>query len=80
MKRHSNGGGTNADGSINTMYCSHCYCAGQFTMRNISVDDMKERTRVRLKQGGFPGFMASFFTRNLHKLERWRMHHWTVIE
>jgi hypothetical protein len=49
-------------------------------MRNISVDDMKERTRVRLKEGGFPGFMASFFTRNLHKLERWRMHHWTAVE
>ena len=80
MKRDSHGGGTNADGSKNTMYCSHCYSAGTFTMRNISVDDMKERTRVRLKEGGFPGFMASFFTRNLHKLERWRMHHWTAVE
>lgn len=80
MKRDTHGGGTNADGSKNTMYCSHCYRDGAFTMRNISVDDMKERTRVRLKEGGFPGFMAAFFTRNLHKLERWRMHHWTAVE
>lgn len=80
MKRDPHGGGTNADGSKNKMYCSHCYSDGQFTIRNITVDDMKERVRGKLVETGFPGFMASFFTRNLHKLERWRSDHWTAVE
>jgi hypothetical protein len=29
------GGGTNADGSRNTEYCSHCYKSGCFTEPNI---------------------------------------------
>jgi hypothetical protein len=73
MKRDEHGGGTNADGSKNTMYCSHCFQDGKFTVRNITVDDMKERVRGKLKQVGFPGFVASLFTRNIHKLERWRI-------
>lgn len=73
MKRDEHGGGTHSDGSRSTMYCSHCYEGGQFTVRNITVDDMKERVRGKMKQIGFPGFMASLFTRNLHKLERWKI-------
>ncbi len=74
MKRDEHGGGTHADGSRNTMYCSHCYEGGQFTVRNITVEDMKQRVRGKMKETGFPGFIASFFTRNLHKLERWKIH------
>jgi hypothetical protein len=74
MKRDENGGGTHADGSRNTMYCSHCYEGGQFTVRNITVEDMKQRVQGKMKQTGFPGFIASFFTRKLHKLERWKIH------
>jgi hypothetical protein len=74
MKRDEHGGGTHADGSKSVMYCSHCYEGGQFTVRNITVDDMKERVRGKMKQIGFPGFMAGLFTRNLHKLERWKIH------
>lgn len=29
------GGGTNADGSRSTEYCSHCYKTGRFTAPNI---------------------------------------------
>lgn len=74
MKRDERGGGTNADGSRSTMYCSHCYEGGRFTVRNITVEDMKMQVRGKLKSVGFPGFVASFFTRNLHKLERWKVH------
>lgn len=74
MKRDEHGGGSNADGSRNTMYCSHCYQDGRFTVRNITVEDMKMRVRGQLKSIGFPGFVATFFTRNLHKLERWKIH------
>ncbi|MBO9566364.1 MAG: zinc ribbon domain-containing protein, partial [Niastella sp.] len=61
MKRDERGGGTNADGSRNAMYCSHCYEAGRFTVRNITVEDMKVQVRGKLKAVGFPGFVASFF-------------------
>lgn len=74
MKRDQHGGGSNADGSRNRMYCSHCYQDGRFTVRNITVEDMKLQVRGKLKSVGFPGFVAAFFTRNLHKLERWKIH------
>jgi hypothetical protein len=72
MKR--DGGGTHADGTRSTMYCSHCFKEGSFTVRNISVDDMKERVKGKYMAEGFPRFLTGFFTRNLHKLERWKIH------
>jgi hypothetical protein len=41
MKRDEKGGGTNADGSLSTMYCSHCYQNGQFVLPDISVPEMR---------------------------------------
>lgn len=73
MKRDENGGGTHADGSKSTMYCSHCFQHGQFTQKNITVEDMKEQVKNKLKDFGFPGFMTGLFTRNIPKLERWKV-------
>lgn len=72
LKRDEKGGGTNADGTINSMYCSHCFRDGRFTMPDLTVEQMKERVREKLKEFGFPGFMAGFFTRGIPRLERWR--------
>jgi hypothetical protein len=72
MKRDEKGGGKNADGSISVMYCSHCYQLGKFTMPDITLDQMKERVKQKIKEFGFPGFLAGLFTRNIHKLERWK--------
>jgi putative zinc ribbon protein len=33
LKKSLGGGGTNADGTISTMYCSYCYENGQFNNR-----------------------------------------------
>jgi len=71
MHRDEKGGGTNADGSKNLMYCSHCYEAGQFTLPKISADEMKQRVKGKLKSAGFPAVAAWFFTRNIPKLARW---------
>jgi hypothetical protein len=38
LSRDQLGGGTNADRSRSTEYCSHCYQSGRFTEPNISVD------------------------------------------
>jgi hypothetical protein len=72
LKRDEKGGGTNADGSKSTLYCSRCYASGKFTNPGITVDQMQDLVKGKLKEFGFPGFIAGLFTRNIPKLERWR--------
>ncbi|MBL0743529.1 zinc ribbon domain-containing protein [Chryseolinea lacunae] len=74
LKRDPKGGGTNADGSKSVMYCSYCYEDGKFTLSNITVDEMKARVKDKMKEMGFPGFLAGFFTKNIPTLERWKNH------
>jgi len=72
LARDKRGGGTNADGSKNAMYCSHCYEAGKFTLPDITAEQMRARVKGKLKEVGFPGFVAGILTRRIPKLERWR--------
>jgi hypothetical protein len=39
LKRDEKGGGSNADGTKSTMYCSHCYENGKFTWPNATVSE-----------------------------------------
>jgi hypothetical protein len=71
MSRDEKGGGTNADGSKSTIYCSHCWAAGKFTMPDLTVDQMQNRVRAKLKEFGVPGPLGWFFTRRVPKLGRW---------
>lgn len=71
MKRDALGGGTNADGSRSGEYCSHCYDAGVFRQPDITAAEMQARVKGKLKDMGFPGFMAGAFARNVPKLSRW---------
>jgi hypothetical protein len=64
-------GGTNADGSKSTMYCSYCYQNGKFT-RDCTVQEMRAFCKGKLKEMGFPGFIAAIFVAGLPKLERWK--------
>ena len=64
------GGGTNTDGTKSTTYCSYCYKNGDFT-RNCTVKEMQTFCKGRLKEMGFPKFLAWFMVLNLPKLERW---------
>ena len=72
MKRDEMGGGSNADGSRSGAYCSHCYENGQFKLPDISVEGMQVRVKGKLKEFGFPGFIAGFFTRRIPALKRWQ--------
>jgi hypothetical protein len=72
LKRDEEGGGTNADGTKSSMYCSLCYRNGEFITPDMTVDEMKELVKGKLKEFGFPGFLAGFFTKNIPKLERWK--------
>ena len=72
MNKDAKGSGTNADGSKSLMYCSHCYENGKFTLPDITIDQMKDRVKNKIKEFGMPGFLAGLFTRGIPKLERWR--------
>ena len=71
MSRDSEGGGTNADGSKSTMYCSHCWAKGRFTMPDLTASQMQERVKGKMKEMGFPAFLSWIFMRNVPKLARW---------
>ncbi|MCB2221600.1 MAG: zinc ribbon domain-containing protein [Bacteroidetes bacterium] len=72
LKKDEHGGGTESDGSINQMYCSHCFRNGTFTHPEITMPEMKALVKGKLKEFGIPGFMTGLFTNNMHKLERWK--------
>ena len=71
LQRDKKGGGSNADGTKSNMYCSHCYQDGKFTLPDITMEQMKERVKGKMKEMGFPGFLAGFFTKGIPKLKRW---------
>ena len=72
LKKDEKGGGTNADGSKSTQYCSHCWENGKFTRPDITADGMKALVKGKLMEMGFPGFIAWLFTSNIPRLERWK--------
>ena len=71
LSRDEKGGGTEADGSKSGMYCSHCYQQGKFTMPDLTVMQMQERVRTKMKEMHFPGFLAYFFVKKVPRLKRW---------
>lgn len=72
LHRDEKGPGTEADGSLSEMYCSHCYEEGKFTMPNITVDEMKELVTDKIIEMKIPKFVAKLLARSTHKLERWK--------
>jgi hypothetical protein len=72
MKRDEKGGGTNADGSKNPMYCSHCYLDGKFVLPDMTASAMQERVSKKLGEFGFPKFLHPLFLKKIPTLERWR--------
>jgi hypothetical protein len=72
LARDEKGGGTEKNGKISKTYCSHCYINGAFTAPDLTVDQMRERVKGKLAEFGFPKFLTGMFTRNIHKLDRWK--------
>ena len=65
-------GGANADGTKSLMYCSYCYQQGSFTRPDFTANEMKAFCKQKMKEMGFPGFVASIITSGIPKLERWK--------
>jgi hypothetical protein len=72
LSRDEKGGGTEKNGTKSLKYCSHCYTEGQFTLPNITVDEMKDLVKGKLSEVGIPKLLHGVFTRNINKLERWK--------
>jgi hypothetical protein len=72
LKKSPNGGGTEADGSISKKYCAYCYENGQFKQPNITAQQMQIFVKGKMKEMGFPGFIAGFLSKGIPKLDRWK--------
>lgn len=72
LRKDPQGGGTNADGSKSSTYCSYCFHLGQFTQPNITAEEMRTFCKNKLKELGYPGLVASFLTMGVPKLGRWK--------
>ncbi|MFJ8260904.1 zinc ribbon domain-containing protein [Rummeliibacillus sp. NPDC094406] len=64
--------GTERNHERSSMYCKHCYQEGEFTQKNISVEEMTVFVKGKCIEMGLPKFLAGMFVRNLDKLERWK--------
>jgi len=71
LKKDPQHGGTNADSSKSAMYCSYCYQNGQFIQSNMTAAQMQEFVKGKMKEMGFPGFLAGMFSKGIPKLKRW---------
>ena len=72
LSRDPRGGGTNADGSLSSEYCSHCYQKGVFTQPDITAAEMTTLVEGKLRSMHFPGFLAKRFAKDVPTLRRWR--------
>lgn len=72
LSRDPLGGGTNADGSLSSEYCSHCYQKGVFTQPDITAAEMTTFVEGKLRSMHFPGFLAKRFAKEVPTLRRWR--------
>jgi hypothetical protein len=67
------GGGSEADGSKSSKYCSHCYQHGAFTQPDMTAQEMQEFVIGMMREQGWPRALGWLLTRGIPRLERWRM-------
>jgi hypothetical protein len=71
LARDEKGGGTEADGSTSTEYCSHCYQKGAFTDPHMTAERMVENVRARLTQLKLPPNVVAKLAGGIPALRRW---------
>lgn len=72
MDKDPGHGGTEKDGVKSTLYCSYCYLDGEFTQNDFTAQQMQVFCIEKMKEQGWPGWLAWLFTRNIPKLKRWQ--------
>lgn len=71
LSKDAKGGGTEKDGSKSALYCSNCYQDGKFVLPDITMEQMVERVKGKMKEMYIPGFLAGYFTKDIPHLQRW---------
>lgn len=71
LSKDAQGGGTEADGTKSSLFCSHCYAAGRFTELNLTVAQMIQKVQAKMKEMHIPGFLARSLTKDIPALKRW---------
>jgi hypothetical protein len=74
LSKDPRGGGSNADGSQSSEYCSRCYAEGAFTQPEMSAAEMTTLVEGKLRSMHFPGFLARKFAKEVPTLRRWKTH------
>jgi len=72
LNKDPKGGGSEADGSKSTQYCSICYENGAFVHPDVSAQEFQSNCLDALAQKGMPRIMAWLFTRGIPNLPRWK--------
>jgi hypothetical protein len=72
LSRDPMGGGSNADGTRTSEYCSHCFQKGAFTQPDITAEQMQTLVEGKLRTMHFPGFLARRFAKEVPTLRRWK--------
>jgi hypothetical protein len=73
LSRDIKGGGSHADGSLSTDYCSYCYQQGAFTQPDISSQEMMEQVKKIMWQKMYiPAFIGHFMVKHIPQLKRWQ--------
>ncbi len=72
MEQDPGKGGTNADGTINSTYCSYCYQNGKFNDNFTQSSEMVDLVKGKLKEMGYGPLRRWFYTSNISQLKRWK--------
>ena len=72
MEKDPGHGGTEADGSKSSKYCSLCYDNGAFRDDFTTSKEMVTFVKGKLKEMGFGGIKRWFYTSHIPRLERWK--------
>ena len=72
LNKDPQGGGSEADGSRSTSYCSICYADGAFVHQNVTASEFQAHCLDALAAKGMPRIMAWLFTRGIPSLPRWQ--------
>ena len=71
LSKDPKGGGSEADGTLSTTYCSICYQGGAFVHPGVTAEEFQAHCVEALADKGMPRIMAWLFTRGIPKLGRW---------
>ena len=73
LDKDVNGGGSEKDGTLSTMWCSSCYQNGEFFQPHMTLDEMKKLVDDVLKNEMKMGKLFRWLvSKQIPRLERWK--------